>query len=295
MSFLITYDKILDMVDVTKHDHKKLIFIPLGLVLISIIILGTMGINLGVDLRGGNLATVNGVSYSPEIQDYLITNLGDSTIKVRSIYSPLNEGFIVETGPDVDSSKLITLINARYPDAAVSVQNVGPSLGASFLEQGIQAVLLAFLFMAIIVFIAFRMPIPSAAVVFSAFSDMLVALAFMSLVGIELSRYTIAAILMLIGYSVDTDILLTTRVLKEKGDTINQKVRNAMKTGLMMTFTTLAALSSLYIFSTSEVIDDIAIVLIFGLIADLMMTWIFNTGVLKWYVMRRAKAGDTDE
>jgi len=292
---LITYDKILDMVDVTKHDHKKLIFIPLGLVLISIIILGTMGINLGVDLRGGNLATVNGVSYSPEIQDYLITNLGDSTIKVRSIYSPLNEGFIVETGPNVDSSKLITLINARYPDAAVSVQNVGPSLGASFLEQGIQAVLLAFLFMAIIVFIAFRMPIPSAAVVFSAFSDMLVALAFMSLVGIELSRYTIAAILMLIGYSVDTDILLTTRVLKEKGDTINQKVRNAMKTGLMMTFTTLAALSSLYIFSTSEVIDDIAIVLIFGLIADLMMTWIFNTGVLKWYVMRRVKAGDTDE
>jgi preprotein translocase subunit SecF len=283
------------MIDVTKHDHKKLIFIPLGLVLISVIILGTMGINLGVDLRGGNLATVNGVSYSPEMQDYLITNLGDSTIKVRSIYSPLNEGFIVETGPDVDSSKLISLINARYPDAAVSVQNVGPSLGASFLEQGIQAVLLAFLFMAIIVFIAFRMPIPSAAVVFSAFSDMLVALAFMSLVGIELSRYTIAAILMLIGYSVDTDILLTTRVLKEKGDTINQKVRNAMKTGLMMTFTTLAALSSLYIFSTSEVIDDIAIVLIFGLIADLMMTWIFNTGVLKWYVMRRAKAGDTDE
>ena len=68
-----------------------------------------------------------------------------------------------------------------------------------------------------------------------------------------------------------------------------------MKTGLMMTFTTLAALTSLYIFSTSEVIDDIAIVLIFGLIADLMMTWIFNTGVLKWYVMRIAKAGDTDE
>jgi len=292
---MITYDKILDKLDVTKHDHKKLIFIPLGLVLISVIILGTMGVNLGVDLKGGNLATVNGVSYSPEMQEYLIINLGDPTIKVRSIYSPLNEGFIVETGPDVDSSKLITLINDKYPGAAVSVQNIGPSLGESFLEQGIQAVLLAFLLMAIVVFIAFRMPIPSAAVVFSAFSDMLVALAFMSLVGIELSRYTIAAILMLIGYSVDTDILLTTRVLKEKGDTINQKVRNAMKTGLMMTFTTLAALTSLYIFSTSEVIDDIAIVLIFGLIADLMMTWIFNTGVLKWYALRRAGAGETDE
>lgn len=289
------FEKIFDKLDVTKYDYKKLIFIPLGVVLISIIILGTMGINLGIDLRGGTLATVNGVSYSPDIQNYLITNLGDSTIKVRSIYSPINEGFIVETGPDVDSSRLIGLINARYPDAAVSVQNVGPSLGASFLEQGIRAVLLAFLFMAIVVFVAFRIPIPSAAVVFSAFSDMLIAIAFMSVAGIELSRYTIAAILMLIGYSVDTDILLTTRVLKEKGDTINQKVKNAMKTGLMMTFTTLAALTSLYIFSTSEVIDDIAIVLIFGLVADLMMTWIFNAGILKWYVLRIAGEGELDE
>lgn len=289
------FEKIFNIIDVTKHDYKKLIFIPLALVLIAVIILGTMGLNLGVDLKGGTLATVNGVSYSPEIQEYLITNLGDSTIKVRSVYSPITEGFLVETGPDVDSSKLISLINAKYPGAAVSVQNVGASLGASFLEQGIKAVLLAFLIMALVVFIAFRMPIPSGAVVFSAFSDMLIALAFMSVMGIELSRYTIAAILMLIGYSVDTDILLTTRVLKEKGDVINERIRNAMRTGLTMTMTTLAALTALFIFSTSEVLDDIAIVLIFGLIADLVMTWAFNSGVLKWYALKRAGLGEEDE
>jgi preprotein translocase subunit SecF len=218
-----------------------------------------------------------------------VTNLGDPNIKVRSIFSPLTEGFVVETGPDVDSAKLISILNQRYPDVAISVQNIGPSLGASFFKQGLQAVLFAFLFMAIVVFIAFRMPIPSAAVVFSAFSDMLIALAFMSITGIELSRYTIAAILMLIGYSVDTDILLTARVLKEKGDEINERIRNAMKTGLTMTMTTLAALTALYIFSTSDVLDDIAIVLIFGLIADLAMTWLFNAGVLKWYALRRQK------
>lgn len=289
------FEKILNILDVTKYNYKKLIFFPLGLVLVAVIILSTMGVNLGVDLRGGTLATVNDVSYSPELQNYLITNLNDPDIKVRSIYSPLTEGFIIETGPDVDSTKLINIINDKYPGAAISVQNIGPSLGASFLEQGIQAVLLAFLFMAIIVFIAFRVPIPSGAVVFAAFADMLVALAFMSVAGIELSRYTIAAILMLIGYSVDTDILLTTRVLKERGDDLNQRIRNAMKTGLMMTFTTLAALLSLYIFSTSEVIDDIAIVLIFGLVADLVMTWVLNTGILKWYVLRIGKEGGLDE
>jgi preprotein translocase subunit SecF len=287
-----SFEKIFDKIDVTKYNYKKLIIFPLILVLLSVIFIATFGVNLGVDLRGGTLATVQGVEYTPEIQNYLITNLGDSTIKVRSIFSPITEGFIVETGPDVDSAKLINLLNQRYPDVAISVQNVGPSLGASFLEQGTRAVLFAFLFMAIVVFLAFRIPIPSAAVVFSAFSDMLIALGFMSLTGIELSRYTIAAVLMLIGYSVDTDILLTARVIKEKGDSVNEKVRTAMKTGLTMTMTTLAALTALYIFSTSDVLDDIAIVLIFGLIGDLMMTWLFNAGVLKWYALRRQKGGE---
>ena len=289
------FEKIFDRIDVTNYNYKKLIIFPLIIVLLSVIIISAVGVNLGVDLRGGTLATVQGVEYTPEIQNYLITNLGDSTIKVRSIFSPLTEGFIVETGPDVDSAKLISLLNQRYPDVAVSVQNIGPSLGASFLEQGAQAVLFAFLFMAIIVFIALRMPIPSGAVVFSAFSDMLIALAFMSVMGIELSRYTIAAILMLIGYSVDTDILLTARVLKDKGDDTNERIRNAMRTGLTMTMTTLAALSALYIFSTSDVLDDIAIVLIFGLVGDLAMTWLFNAGVLKWYALRRKSGGALNE
>lgn len=284
------FEKIFDKIDVTQYNYKKLIILPLIIVLLSVIIISTLGINLGVDLRGGTLATVQGVEYSPDIQNYLITNLDDSTIKVRSIYSPLTKGFIVETGPDIDSAELIRLINQRYPDIDVSVQNIGPSLGASFLEQGIKAVLLAFLFMAIIVFIAFRLPIPSSTVVFAAFADMLIALAFMSVAGLELSRYTIAAILMLIGYSVDTNILLTARVLKEKGDSINESIRNAMSTGLAMTLTTISALMALYIFSTSEVLDDIAIVLIFGLIGDLMMTWLFNAGVLKWYALRKQGA-----
>lgn len=283
------FEKIFDRIDVTKYNYKKMIIFPLILVLLSVIVISTIGINLGVDLRGGTLATVQGVKYTPEIENYLITNLDDPNIKVRSIFSPLTEGFVVETGPDVDSAKLISILNQKYPDVAVSVQNVGPSLGASFLEQGIKAVLFAFLFMAIIVFIAFRMPVPSAAVVFSAFSDMIIALAFMSVMGIELSRYTIAAVLMLIGYSVDTDILLTARVLKEKGDDLNERIRNAMRTGLTMTMTTLAALTALYIFSTSDVLDDIAIVLIFGLIGDLVMTWLFNAGVLKWYAIRIRK------
>lgn len=54
-----------------------------------------------------------------------------------------------------------------------------------------------------------------------------------------------------------------------------------------MSTTTLGALASLWIFSTAKVIDDIASVLIFGLLADFMNTWIFNAGVLRLYIKKR--------
>ena len=58
---------------------------------------------------------------------------------------------------------------------------------------------------------------PSGAVVLSAFADIVMTAAVMTVIGIELTLPTTAALLMLIGYSVDSDILLTMRVLKRQG------------------------------------------------------------------------------
>ena len=100
----------------------------------------------------------------------------------------------------------------------------------------------------------------------------------MNLTGVQLSLGTVAALLMLIGYSVDTDILLSMRVLKRKGD-VDEKIRGAMGTGLTMTGTTIAAVIALIIvsnflylivpsFTRMDVIADMTTVLIFGLAAD---------------------------
>jgi preprotein translocase subunit SecF len=132
-------------------------------------------------------------------------------------------------------------------------------------------------------------------------SDMLIAAAFMNVAGIELSLGTVAALLMLIGYSVDSDILLTTRVLKRRG-TVQENISNAMKTGITMTTTTLAALVVMYVVSTYSylvipsfsqitLLSNISIVLIFGLVADLLNTWLLNTSVLRWYVTRSGQRG----
>jgi len=117
----------------------------------------------------------------------------------------------------------------------------------------------------------------------------------MDVFGVLLSLGTVAALLMLIGYSVDTDILLTTRLLKRKGE-LNDKIRDAMKTGMTMTLTTLAALIALFIVSSGtvmsfiriDIIRDISVVLIFGLFADIVNTWMTNVGILRWYIEKGA-------
>jgi preprotein translocase subunit SecF len=150
--------------------------------------------------------------------------------------------------------------------------------------------------MSIVVFLLFRSPVPSLAVILSAFSDITIALAFMKVAGVELSLGTLAALLMLIGYSVDSDILLTNRVLKRRG-TIEEKVSRAIETGVTMTSTVLVALVAMYLVSTYlyliipsftqiPLLSQISIVLLAGLFADIMNTWLLNTGILRWYAMK---------
>tara|TARA_B100000315_G_C14507891_1_gene555538 strand:- start:911 stop:1357 length:447 start_codon:yes stop_codon:yes gene_type:complete len=138
--------------------------------------------------------------------------------------------------------------------------------------------------MGLVVFLYFRTVVPSIAVILAAFSDMVITLAVVNLMGMKIGTAGIAAFLMLIGYSVDTDILLSTRVLKRKGGTVMKRIYEAMKTGLTMNFTTLVAVSVALIISDSEIISQIMTIIFIGLIVDLINTWIQNVSILRYYI-----------
>jgi len=169
-----------------------------------------------------------------------------------------------------------------------SVSSVGPILGKIFFQQAMFALVVAFVMMALIVFILFRSFVPSLIVILAATTDILVTLAFLHFLGVKLSLTVLAAILTVIGYSVDTDILLTSEVLKSNRN-VKESIDKAMRTGLTLTATTLAALMSIYLFSGSVVLQQIAYVLTIGLLIDLPATWWTNAGLLRWIDERRAK------
>jgi preprotein translocase subunit SecF len=183
--------------------------------------------------------------------------------------------------------KLITQQFSLGSDAKFQMREVGPTLGETFWETALTVSLIGFVLVILVVFIFFREIIPSFAVLAAALFDIFCALALMSVFNISLSLATIPTLLMLIGYSVDTDIMLTTRLLKRKEKTPLYRTKTAMKTGLTMTFTTLAALVSMLLFSyfvQMLIVFEIATVLIFGLIGDVLSTWLMNAPVLLWYI-----------
>ena len=168
-----------------------------------------------------------------------------------------------------------------------SSEEFGSSLGQSFYRQMLMALGLSFIFMAIVVFITFRNFIPSIAVVYAAFMDIVIPVAITILFNIKISAAGISALLMLIGYSIDTDILLTTRVLKRKEGSIWERMTSSAKTGLTMTFAAIAALFSGYFISSSLVLKEMFFIIVIGLFTDIPSTWLMNAGILKWYVSKK--------
>lgn len=169
-------------------------------------------------------------------------------------------------------------------------REIGAALGETFWNTAISVSIIAIVLVVIVVFTFFREIIPSLAIIGAAVFDISGALGLMAIFGIPLSLSSIPALLMLIGYSVDTDILLTTRILNRREGTARQRAFESMKTGLTMTLTTLAAVSVMLILSyfvQMIVIFEIAAVLIFGLLADLISTWLMNAPVLLWYAERK--------
>ncbi len=248
-------------------------------------------IRLGFEFEGGTIITLDTTdSYDllrQTFADYPLIDVRDSGSRRMLKFGPMS---------DDKQDSLTKMVNTDYEYASPEIKQAGALYGKSLQVQALQALAISFFLMAAIVFLIFRTFVPSVAAVLSAFSDIAIAAAFIAVAGIELSLGTVAALLMLIGYSVDSDILLTTRLLKRRGN-LDDKVTNAMTTGLTMTSTTLAAIIVMYLVATYSyliipslpqisIISNISIVLIFGLFADLMNTWMLNTGILKWHLQR---------
>lgn len=273
--------------NIEKYSPHQLMAIPLVLLAISVVFIGFhlattgMPVTPGLDFSGGTAVTIR----TDETHDQLQAVFAAYPLKE---ISDMNDAKFLKFGTmdDATAKSLSALVTQKYPDASIS--QISETFGKSLQYQAFIALIFSFIGMAIVVFISFRTFVPSVAVVLSAFADMVMTAAAMNILGINLTLGTTGALLMLIGYSVDSDILLTNRVLKRQGK-LHDKLAGAFHTGIIMTSTTFAAITALFIVSwlgSIQIIMEISAVLLIGLCFDILNTWLTNAAILKWYVQK---------
>ncbi|AEK20545.1 protein translocase subunit SecF [Methanococcus maripaludis] len=276
-------------------NYKVLTIIPIILALLSLTLVSVNGLKESIDVSGGTEISI----LAPANTDLSVLKeqLPDSEVKISE--SSIGTFVVIKSGLETDVDSVRAVVKGFFnvqdlSELSYTEKQIGSVLSSKFWEEGMKAVGFAFIFMAIVVYAIFRTPVPSGAVILAAASDMAIALGGMSLFNIPISTATIAALLMLVGYSVDTDIMLTTRVLKRRSGTLDERIAGAMKTGITMSLTTIFAMAVLYLVVTfvvpaADVLANIAAVLLIGLIGDLMLTWMTNAGILKYYVSEYKK------
>jgi len=277
------YEKVFSRIDL----RILIIITPLiGLLLLP----AAINIPLGIDFTGGTEVQI--LTEKSLTSNQLTSALAGCSANINANVQDLDgkTSVILRTKDEmskecVDSS-LATLGFTDEELKKVLPSTFKPELGQVLLEQGTNVILIAAALMTLIVFLAFRSLIPSIAVIQAAFFDILIALGVLSLLGFELNLAGVAALLMLIGYSIDTDIMLTSKILRQAKKPFNQRVNEAFTTGITMTGTTLAAMSAIFLMTLyiqMDTITQIASVILVGLAADIPTTWFTNLAILKWY------------
>src|SRR3989344_1577121 len=280
--------------------YKLLMIIPLLLLVLSLVQLGiqykTTGdfVNKGISLKGGSTITITKDLHfsAAELEKSLQQQFPADDITVRTLSSAGRiTGLAIDSGLQ-DGSKIDVLTNAlserfALQKADYSVEVVGSSLGNNFFKQMLIALVFSFLLMGIMVILYFRVFITSLMVILAAFCDMVITLAVFNLTGMKLHPAGIAAFLMLIGYSVDGEVVISSRLIKRNDGTELQRIYGALRTGWTMTQTTLVAVIVALIFVQSEIVKQIMLILLIGLLVDTIVTWIQNVGILRWHLEKK--------
>lgn len=283
------------------HDkyYKLLLIIPAFILLFSLVYVGTFYSNNG-DFFYKDISLTGGTSIGIYDQNIIASDLKQNVqdelddLDIREIYDQFTKerkGIIIQTKSDGETAKKVLEDYLGYGlnQDNSSLEFTGASLSQGFYKQLLTAIIVAFIFMGIVIFIIFRNFIPSIAVILAAFADILMTLAVVDILEIKVSTAGIVAFLMLIGYSVDTDILLTNRVLKRSDDPLNKKFFDSFKTGITMTLTAFFSIlvSFLIVRSFSPILAQIFTILLIGLVFDMINTWITNVSILKWYMEKK--------
>jgi preprotein translocase subunit SecF len=276
-------------IEYDRYSNPELAAIPLALLALSILVLAGWYAFTGAPVTPG-IAFTGGTEIQIQTTDSAAEIRSAFDVDVSSVAPIAGDSSVIVTTQSTDTASIQSQAEAAGYTVE-SIQTRSASFGAQSQRLAVIGLVGAFVGMSLLVFGLFRTFVPSIAVVLSAFSDIVIPLALLNVfnllpfVTVKLSLGTVAALLMLIGYSVDSDILLNNHILRRRGE-FYESTHRAMQTGVTMTVTSISAMTVMTIVSWAmgiPLLPQIGLVLVLGLSTDLMNTYMMNLSLLRWY------------
>ncbi len=256
--------------------------------------------NIDIDFSGGTEIKLNlGTEVTDEVCDNvndIIANhklLGKDYVSSTTQSTDSSETAIIRTGTKALSNEqteaLIDALVEAYPNANTDekeVEKIDPTIGASLTKKALLSVGIAIILMLIYIWIRFEFASGLAAVICLA-HDVFIMLTVYSLFGIPVNANIIAALLTILGYSINATIIVFDRVRENKkkmgsevsfGEVINQSIHDTLGRSINTTITTLFTIGMIYILGVDS-IQDFALPLIIGIVAGLFSS-VFLSGVI---------------
>ena len=275
--------------------YKKMNFLSLVLISLSLFILIFKGLNLGVDFKGGTLIEVrtenNKIDISEIRQSLLKMDLGDVTVKkfgkesdylIKIEINNTNDTNFIKSLNNKLSSDLGSIINFRR------VENVGPKVSGELLKAGLLAITFSLAAMLFYIWIRFEWQFSLGAII-ALIHDVIITIGIFSILSFEINLSIVAAILTIVGYSMNDTVVIFDRIREnlKKYTTIpiseisNISTNETLSRTLITSITTLLALFSIFIFG-GAILKGFSFAMIVGVIVGTYSSIFVATPILNY-------------
>ena len=277
-------------------------------VIISILFLFFKGLNYGVDFKGGTLLEIRIENKNIQIQDVReslnIPELGDVNVKQFGIEGDFlikfeknaneNEKFITDLKNNI-SKKIASAVNFRR------VETVGPKVSGELLKQGVTAIILALSAMLFYIWIRFEWQFSLGSII-ALIHDVDITLGIFSILSFEVNLSIVAAVLTIVGYSMNDTVVIFDRIREnllkysklKTNEIADISVNETLSRTIITSLTTLLALFSIFILG-GEILKGFSFAMILGVVIGTYSSIFVASPVLNYFkVTQRTLLKDED-
>ena len=263
-----------------------------------------IGLNFGIDFKGGILLevrTVNNISISDIRKELSNLNIGE--VSIQEFGAKSDYLIRVERQKGSDNAQQIAVeaikgvLNSAFADDIEyrRLEYVGPTVSKDLISDGVMAIFFAIVAMLAYIWFRFELPFAIGAVV-ALLHDIILTLGVFSILGLEFNLSTVAAILLIIGYSMNDTVVVYDRIREnlrkfkkmELESLLDKSINETLTRTINTTITTMLALGALYLIG-GQIISDFAFAMLWGIIVGTYSSIFIASTILVYLNIRRTK------